>query len=92
VNVSSIKPIDEDNILEMANSTGAFVTAEEHSLFGGLGSAIAEVVAKKCPVPIEMLGIPGVFGESGKPDELLEKYGLNVKGIVTKALAVYSRK
>lgn len=92
VNVSSIKPIDEENILEMASLTGAFVTAEEHSIYGGMGSAVAEVTAKKCPVPIEMLGINGVFGESGKPEELLEKHGLNVTGIVEKALAVNLRK
>ncbi len=92
VNVSSIKPIDEKNICEMASLTGAFVTAEEHSIFGGMGSAVAEVTAKKCPVPIEMLGVEGVFGESGKPDALLEKHSLNVNGIVVKALAVKSRK
>lgn len=92
VNVSSIKPLDEENIYKMAVSTGAFVTAEEHSIFGGVGSAIAEVTARKCPVPIEMLGIAGVFGESGKPDALLEKHGLNVKGIVSKALLAVSRK
>ena len=92
VNVSSIKPIDEENICKMASSTGAFVTAEEHTIFGGMGSAVAEITAKKCPIPIEMLGVLGVFGESGKPDELLEKYCLNVQGIVAKALAVKARK
>lgn len=92
VNVSSIKPIDEDNICEMAKLTGAFVTAEEHSIYGGLGSIISEVTSRRCPVPIEMLGINGVFGESGKPEQLLEKHNLNVAGIVAKALAVNLRK
>ncbi|MEI7941696.1 MAG: transketolase family protein [Candidatus Riflemargulisbacteria bacterium] len=92
VNVASIKPIDEDNICKMASLTGAFVAAEEHTIYGGMGSAVAEVTAKKCPIPIEMLGVMGVFGESGKPDDLLEKHSLNVAGIVAKALAVKSRK
>ncbi len=92
VNVSSIKPIDEENIYQMATKTGAFVTAEEHTIYGGMGSAVAEVTAKKCPIPIEMLGVNGVFGESGKPNDLLNKHNLTVQGIVDKALAVKSRK
>jgi transketolase len=92
VNVSTIKPIDEDNIIEMAKLTGAIVTAEEHTIYGGLGSAVAEVVVRNSLVPIEMLGIEGVFGESGKPNELLEKYGLNSQGIINKILKVLPRK
>jgi len=92
VNVSSIKPIDEENICMMAKQTGAIVTAEEHTIYGGMGSAVAEVVVKKCPVPIEMLGVEGVFGESGQPDELLAKHNLTADGIVAKVLTIISRK
>jgi len=84
--------MDEDNVCAMAKKTGAIVTAEEHTVVGGMGSAVAEVVIKTCPVPMEMLGVEGVFGESGKPNELLEKHNLTVDGIVNKALAVISRK
>jgi transketolase len=80
----TIKPIDEDILVEAAQ-TGAIVTAEEHSVIGGLGGAVAEVLSRKCPVKIAMVGQKDTFGESGKPDELKEKYGMTAKDIVKAA-------
>ncbi len=80
--VRSIKPLDEDIIVKAASETGAIVTAEEHSVIGGLGSAVAEVVVKKCPVKMAMVGQQDTFGESGKPDELKKKYGMTADDIV----------
>ncbi|MDU2108951.1 transketolase family protein, partial [Clostridium sp.] len=76
INIHTIKPIDEELIIKAAKETGVIVTAEEHSIIGGLGSAVAEVVSEKCPVPVLRVGVKDTFGESGKPNELLEKYGL----------------
>ncbi|MDD5455586.1 MAG: transketolase family protein [Candidatus Margulisbacteria bacterium] len=92
VNVSCISPIDMDTIVKMAKKTGAAVTVEEHSILGGMGSAVAEILVKHHPVPVEMLGIEGVFGESGKPDDLLTKHNLNVNGIINKVKKVLARK
>ena len=82
INIHTIKPIDEELIIKAAKETGVIVTAEEHSIIGGLGSAVAEVVSEKCPVPVLRVGVKDTFGESGKPNELLEKYGLTSKDIV----------
>jgi len=76
VNMHTIKPIDEDCINDCAKKTGAIVTAEEHQVNGGLGSAVAEVVVKNCPVPMSMVAVNDTFGESGQPDELLKAYHL----------------
>ena len=84
INIHTIKPFDEELILNGAKETGAIVTAEEHSIIGGLGSAVAETVSEKYPVPVLRVGIKDVFGESGKPEQLLEKYGLTAKDIVSK--------
>ena len=84
INIHTIKPIDEKLIIKAAKETGVIVTAEEHSIIGGLGSAVAEVVSEKCPVPVLRVGVKDTFGESGKPNELLEKYGLTSKDIVNK--------
>lgn len=92
INLSSIKPMDEAVLIAAAKETGAIVTAEEHSVIGGMGSAVAEVIVKKAPVPMEMLGVEGVFGESGKPDELLEKHHLTVEGLIAKVNLVLARK
>ena len=92
INMSSIKPIDEAAIVKAAQDTGAIVTAEEHSVKGGLGSAVAEVVVKRCPVPMAMVGVGDSFGESGKADDLLKKYGLTASRIAEEALALYKRK
>jgi transketolase len=82
INMCSIKPIDEALIIKAAQETKAIVTAEEHSVIGGLGSAVAEVVAKNAPVKMAMVGQKDTFGESGKPDQLKEKYGMTAKDIV----------
>lgn len=92
VNISSIKPIDVDTIVSVAKSTGAVVTAEEHSIYGGVGSAVAEVLIQNYPVPMEMVGIKGIFGESGKPTDLLKKYKLTTPEIITKIKKVLDRK
>ncbi len=81
LNMSSVKPIDEQAIVAAAKETGAILTAEEHSVIGGLGSAVAEVVVKEKPVPMAMLGLNDTFGESGKSDDLLVKYGLTAEHI-----------
>ena len=84
INMSTIKPIDTELIIKAAKETKAIVTAEEHSIIGGLGSAVSEVVSENCPTIIKKVGINDCFGESGTPAELLEKYGLTAKHIVEK--------
>jgi len=81
INISTLKPLDTEAIIRAAQETGAVVTAEEHNIIGGLGSAVAEVLAENCPVPLVRVGIQDTFGESGKPQELLDKYGLNVSTV-----------
>ena len=92
INIHTIKPIDEELIIKAAKETGVIVTAEEHSVIGGLGSAVAEVVSEKCPVPVLRVGVKDTFGESGKPNELLEKYGLTSNNIVNKVKEVIKLK
>ncbi|MGI6713190.1 MAG: transketolase family protein [Bacillota bacterium] len=92
INMHTIKPIDEDTIEKFARKTGAVITAEEHSIIGGLGSAVAEVLGERCPVPLKRIGIPDVFGESGKPEELLKKYLLTAADIIQAAQEVIERK
>lgn len=82
MNVYSIKPLPEKVLLEMAEKTGAFVTAEDHSIIGGLGSSICEYLSAHHPVPIQRIGVPDHFGESGTQDELYQKYGLTAAHIV----------
>lgn len=82
IDMHTIKPIDEEIIIRAAEDTGAIVTAEEHSVIGGLGSAVAEVTAAKCPVKMAFVGQKDVFGESGKPEELKKKYGMTKDDIV----------
>lgn len=84
INIHTIKPLDSELIIESAKETGAIVTAEEHSVIGGLGSAVAEAVTEKYPVPVLKVGVNDVFGESGKPDELLKAYNLTAQDIVNK--------
>jgi transketolase len=81
INMHTIKPIDVEAIISSAKDTGLIITAEEHQVTGGLGGAVAEVVAQHYPVPVKFIGMPDCFGESGKPSELMEKYGLTVKAI-----------
>ena len=92
INLHTIKPIDENTLIEMAQNCGAIVTAEEHQLQGGMGSAVCEVLAQHFPVPVEMVGMPNCFGESGKPNELMEKYGMTDHHIVTAVKKVFVRK
>lgn len=88
IDMHTIKPLDEDIIIKAARETGKIVTAEEHSVIGGLGSAVAETVVKKCPVKMAMVGQQDTFGESGKPDELREKYGMTAADIVRAAIGL----
>ncbi|MDK2918497.1 MAG: transketolase [Candidatus Petromonas sp.] len=84
IDIHTIKPIDKDIIIKATKETKAIVTVEEHNILGGLGSAVAEVVVENSPVPMKMIGINDTFGESGKPDQLLEKYGLTSENIFNK--------
>ncbi len=92
INMATIKPIDEEIVLKAACETGAIVTAEEHSVVGGLGSAVCDVVCEKCPVPVLKVGVQDTFGSSGPAVEVLEKYGLRAKDIVAKVKAVLELK
>lgn len=92
VNMSTIKPIDSVLLKKCALDTGAFVTAEDHSVIGGLGGAVAESLAKTKPSPIEFIGTQDVFGESGEPEELADKYGQTARFIVDAAQKVIDRK
>ena len=90
-NVATIKPLDEATILELAK-TGAFVTVEDHQVAGGMGSAIAEVIVKNKPIPMEFIGMQNVFGESGKPKELVQKFGMDRAAIKNAVKKVLQRK
>jgi Transketolase, C-terminal subunit len=92
INMATIKPIDREAIIESVSKTGCVVTAEEHSIFGGLGSAVSEVLSKEIPSPLEMIGTNDTFGESGSPDQLLEKYGLTSDSIAEAAKRAVARK
>ncbi|MTI85791.1 MAG: transketolase family protein [Firmicutes bacterium] len=92
LDMHTVKPLDVAAVIKAAKVTGAVVTAEEHSIIGGLGGAVAEVLGETVPVPIMRVGIPDVFGESGKPEELLEKYGLRASNIATAVRDVINRK
>ncbi len=92
INNHTIKPIDEKTIVAAARDTGAIVTVEEHQVAGGMGSAVAEVLARQCPVPIEFIGVQNRFGESGAPNELVEHFGMGVSHIKAAALRAIKRK
>ncbi len=92
VDMHTIKPIDAEMIIRLAKTTGALLTAEEHSILGGLGSAVAEVTAADCPVLVERLGINDKFGQSAAPDQLLEHYGLTVQEIINKIHLLLKKK
>ncbi|MEI9990245.1 MAG: transketolase C-terminal domain-containing protein [Rhizomicrobium sp.] len=92
VNMATIKPIDADLLARCAEETGAFVTAEDHNIHGGLGSAVAEALARSRPSPVEFVGVKDVFGASGEPEELAELYGLTAPHIAAAARAVLARK
>lgn len=92
INIHTIKPLDEEAILKSISKTRCVVTAEEHMMNGGLGDSIAQLLARKMPAPIEMVAVNNTFGESGKPEELLVKYGLDTPNIVEAAQKVITRK
>jgi transketolase len=92
LNISTIKPIDTEALENLARTCGAIVTVEEHQIIGGLGSAVSEVLAQKYPVPVEFIGVKDKFGQSGKPDELLEHYEMGESHIKEAVKKVISRK
>ena len=92
INIHTIKPLDAEAILASVNKTGCAVTAEEHQRNGGLGDSVAQALALNGPAPMEMVAVDDSFGESGTPEQLLEKYGLSTESIVEAALKVIARK
>ncbi|MBU2263342.1 transketolase family protein [Patescibacteria group bacterium] len=92
VNNHTIKPIDEKTISEVAKKAGAVITVEEHQIHGGMGSAVAEVLGKNYPVPMEFIGVQDKFGESGQPEELIEHFGMGIKHIKEAVKKVLKRK
>jgi len=92
LNMPTLKPLDEGAIIEVATQTGAIVVAEEHLLHGGLGSRVAQVVAREKPVPMSFIGIKDVYAKSGKPDELLQKHSLTAEAIEQAVKAVVAKK
>ncbi|MEW6726571.1 MAG: transketolase C-terminal domain-containing protein [Bacillota bacterium] len=92
IDMHTIKPLDVEAVVEAARASGAVVTAEEHSVIGGLGSAVAETLVENFPVPMKRVGVMDTFGESGKPAELLEKYGLTTASILAAVKEVVARK
>jgi len=92
INIHTIKPLDEEAILKSVAKTGCVVTAEEHNIFGGLGESVARTLAVNNPTPQEFVGTKDTFGESGTPEQLMEKYGLNSKSIVEAVKKVIKRK
>ncbi len=92
LNVSTIKPLNSEQVAKAAGETGAVVTCEEHNIIGGLGSAVAEALGEYCPVPLERVGVKDVFGQSGKPGELLVHYGLTAQDVANAAERAVFRK
>ena len=92
INIHTIKPLDEQKIIESVQKTRCVVTAEEHMILGGLGESIAQLLSRKIPTPLEMVAVNDSFGESGKPTELMKKYGLTSENIVAACEKVLSRK
>jgi transketolase len=92
INIHTIKPLDEDIILESVSKTGCLVSAEEHNIYGGLGESISRLLTTKMPVPQEFVGTKDTFGESGTPSQLMDKYGLNSSSICESAVNVLKRK
>ena len=92
LNLATVRPIDEDGIIAAARDTGAIVTCEEHTIFGGLGSAVAEVVVDNAPVPMKRLGVPGTFAPTGSANFLLDEFGMSPEGIAQSAIELLTRK
>ncbi len=91
INNHTIKPMDEQSIIRAAKTAGCVVTVEDHQVAGGMGSAVAEILAKNFPVPMEMVGVSDSFGESGRPAELYKKYGLTKEDIISACKRVIRR-
>jgi len=92
INMATIKPLDENAVLQSVNKTGCLVSAEEHQIHGGLGDSLAQLLALKSPTPVEFVGMNDQFGESGTPEALMDKYGMNAKGIIDAVRRVLPRK
>ncbi len=92
INMHTIKPIDRKEIIKAAKDCACILTAEEHQITGGLGSAVAEIIVTEYPVPMQMIGMPNCFGESGEANELMQKYGMNSDAIVKAAISLLKRK
>jgi transketolase len=92
LNMATVRPIDTDAVVAAAVETGAILTAEEHSVFGGLGSAIAEVVVAQAPVPMKILGVPGIFAPTGSAEFLLDEFGMSPDAVADAAVALVGRK
>jgi transketolase len=90
--MTTVRPIDRDAIESAARETGAIVTCEEHTVFGGLGSAVAEVVVETCPVPMKFLGVPGVFAPTGSANFLLDEFGMSPEAIADSASLLLNKK
>ena len=92
VNMSTVRPIDQEAIVKASIDTGAILTCEEHTIFGGLGSAVAEVVVDNCPVPMKRLGVPGIFAHTGSANTLLDDFGMSPQAIANAAQTLLLRK
>ena len=92
LNMATVRPIDAEAIVAAARDTGAILTAEEHSVYGGLGSAIAEVVVDRAPVPMKLLGVPGIFAPTGSAEFLLDEFGMSPAAVAESAKALIARK
>ncbi|MBX2836385.1 MAG: transketolase family protein [Gammaproteobacteria bacterium] len=92
LNMATLSPLDTNAIIDAANETGAILTCEEHSVYGGLGSAIAEVVVQNCPIPMKIMGIPGVFAPTGSANFLLDEFGMSAQGICEAANSLIGNK
>ena len=92
LDMTTLKPLDNEAVLKAAKETGAIMTIEDHTIFGGLGSAVSEVVVQNCPVPMEIVGIQDRFGESGDPELLYRDHGMDTQSIIAKAKALIARK
>lgn len=92
VNIATIKPLDEELVIDQAKKCGAVVTAEEHSVLGGLGAAVCETLCESCPVPVLRVGVNDTFGKSGAAKELVHYFGLDAEAIAAKARAAVALK
>jgi transketolase len=92
LDMETLKPLDRNAVIRAARETGAILTVEDHSIFNGLGAACAEVIVESVPVPMQRIGIPDCFGESGDPELLYKKHGMDIDSIVQKAIALVNRK